>query len=187
MPRATKEQSEATAAAVRQTARRLFADHGYAAIGLEQVAAEAGVTRGAVYHHFGSKKDLFVAVLTEAQASVARAVAEAAPGEDWQAIEDGCLAFMRASVAPDVRRIMLIDAPAVVGWAQWRRLDREASGRLLEEGLGAQADLLVAPAAAVALLNGAMNEGALVIAEGGDAAEVEQGLIRMVRSLRSNS
>lgn len=184
MARATKQQSEQTERDVRATARRLFAEHGYAAVGLELVAAEAGVTRGAVYHHFGSKFGLFTAVVGDAQSSVAAAVAEAAPGDGWDALEAGCLAFLRAAVAPEVRRILLVDAPAVLGFSAWRRLDAEHSGQLLDEGLAALPDLAVDPAAAAALLNGAMNEAALWISEGGDARAAESGLVRILGALR---
>lgn len=185
MARATKEQSEATARTVLVTAQELFAKHGYEAVGLEQVAADAGVTRGAVYHHFGSKKGLFEAVLDEAQSQVSAAITQAAPGEGWDAIEAGCKAFLRASISPGVRRIMLVDAPAVLGWTTWRRSDARHSARLLEEGL----ESLIGPeedrGAIAALLSGAMNEAAMWIAEGGDIASAERALSRVLRSLRS--
>lgn len=184
MARATKEQSELTATQIRTTARRLFADLGYADVTLERVAELAGVTRGAVYHHYGSKLGLFTAVVDDAQSVVAAAVADAAPDDGWPAIEAGSIAFMRAVVDPAVRRILLVDAPAVLGWTTWRELDAAHSGRLLTDGLGALDDLAIDPAAADALLNGAMNEAALWIAAGGDAALAEQGVLRMIRALR---
>ena len=184
MPRATKEQSELTARAVRASAFGLFAEHGYAEVGLERVAEQAGVTRGAVYHHYGSKVGLFTAVVADAQAIVARSVADAAPDDGWPALEAGSVAFMRAVVDPAVRRILLVDGPAVLGWGVWRELDAAHAGRQLAEGLGALDDLAVEPAAATALLNGAMNEAALWIAAGGDAAEAERGLLRLIASLR---
>lgn len=184
MARATREQSEQTARAVRTSAFRLFADLGYADVGLERVAEHAGVTRGAVYHHFGSKLGLFTAVTADAQAIVAAAVECAAPGDGWDAIEAGSAAFLRAVVDPSVRRILLVDAPAVLGWTAWRDLDAAHSGRLLVDGLRALDDLVVEPAAAAALLNGAMNEAALWVAAGGDADEAERGALRIIRSLR---
>ena len=184
MPRATKEQSEQTAREVRASAFALFAEHGYADVGLERVAERAGVTRGAVYHHYGSKVGLFAAVVADAQAIVASAVAEAAPDDGWPAIEAGSVAFMRAVVDPAVRRILLVDGPAVLGWAVWRELDAAAAGQQLADGLTALDDLEVDPAAATALLNGAMNEAALWIAAGGDAGEAERGLLRIIGSLR---
>ena len=93
------------------------------------------MTRGAVYHHFGSKQGLFEAVLVDEQRSVARAVAEAAHGSGWAALEAGSLAFVRASTAPGVGRILLLDGPSVLGWEAWRDRDRETSGQLLIDGL----------------------------------------------------
>lgn len=185
MPRATREQSAATERRIREAARVLFAEHGYARVGLERVALAAGVTRGAIYHHFADKRALFEAVFGDAQATIADAVSDAARGDGWQAIIDGSIAFVHAAVDPRVGRIVLIDGPAVLGWNQWRRTDAENSARLLAEGLSALDDLAVDAPAATALLSGAMNEGALWILDGGDPALIDAGLIRLVASLRS--
>ena len=177
MPRATKEQSERTAQAdPRPRAYRLVRRARLRRRRSRAASHETrACTRGAVYHHFGSKVGLFTAVVDDAQSVVAAAVAEAAPDDGWPAIEAGSIAFMRAVVDPAVRRILLVDGPAVLGWTAWRELDAAHSGRLLADGLGALDDLAVDPAAAAALLNGAMNEAALWIAAGGDAALAEQG------------
>ncbi len=194
MARATPEQSEATAARIVATARSLFADRGFAAVGLEEVAAEAGVTRGAVYHHFHSKTGLFAAVHATAQRAVGDVIdrATADCGDPWQALEVGCRAFLEASVRDDVRRIMLVDAPAVLGWDVWRRLDAESSGRLLGEvlaELGTAGVIHVDSVSATqVLLSGAMNEAALWIAssrEYPDALEAAwDSLRRMLGALR---
>lgn len=174
MPRRTKAESDATAAQVCTAAQALFATHGYAAVGLEQVADAAGVTRGAVYHHFGNKRGLFTAVLAEVHAEVGRSIADAADqagaasGDPWVGFEAGCRAFLEASLSADVRRIMLLDGPAIVGWTAWRDYDAAASGHHLVDALDelARADLLTAPfvPATAALLSGAMNEAVLWIA-----------------------
>lgn len=187
MPRSSRAESEATARRVRLAAGELFAEHGYTAIGLEQVAAAAGVTRGAVYHHFGDKRSLFLAVFADAQAIIASEVASAAPGDGWPALIDGSLAFVRAAVHPRVRRIVLVDAPSILGWEQWRHVDAQNAAALLSEGLSALDDLAIDPQAAGALLNGAMNEAALWIASGGDATLIEPGLVRLINSLRAPS
>ncbi|KHL10548.1 AcrR family transcriptional regulator [Mumia flava] len=174
MPRRTKAESEATASTVLTAARDLFAADGYADVGLEQVAAAAGVTRGAVYHHYGSKQRLFAAVLERAHSDVAGAVADSAErartasGDAWDGFEAGCRAFLEVSSSAPTRRILLIDGPAVVGWDAWREYDAAASGRSLEQGLRELAELdrlaTVPRAATAALLSGAMNEAALWIA-----------------------
>lgn len=195
MPRTTRAQSDATAARVLDTARALFTEHGYAGVGLETVAARAGVTRGAVYHHFGSKLGLFEAVVGAAQRSVADAIERSAgSAEDpWDALETGCRVFLTAAAAEDTRRIMLIDAPAVLGWNAWRDLDAANSARLLDDVLDelATAGILgaVSVRAASALLSGAMNEAALWIAAQHDPVDaIEQAgavLQRLLRSLRT--
>ena len=94
------------------------------------------------------------------------------------------LAFVRASTAPGVGRIVLLDGPSVLGWEAWRELDRETSGQLLIDGLRELPDLAISAEAADVLLNGAMNDAALWIARGGNAAAVEAGLLLMIRALR---
>lgn len=185
MARASRAQSAETERRLRSVARALFAERGFADVSVEQVAAEAGVTRGAIYHHFGSKHGVFEAVLDDALAEIAASVADAAPGSGWQAIIDGSIAYLRAATDPATRRIVLVDGPAVVGWERWRGADARNSARLLAEGLAELDDLAIDPSAASALLNGAMNEAALWIAGGGDPALAEDGLVRMIGSLRA--
>ncbi len=184
MPRSNKEQSAQTERRVREAARKLFAERGYTRVSIEQVADAAGVTRGAVYHHFDGRRGLFMAVLADAHATIARAVRDAAPGEGWDAVTDGSVGFLRAAIDPSVRRIVLVDGPAVVGWDLWRQTDAENSARLLAEALAALDDLVVDAGAAGALLSGAMNEAALWVAEGGDLELAEAALLRMISSLR---
>ena len=111
------EQRAATRARLVAAARERFAEHGYAAVSLPEVVAAAGVTKGALYHQFASKRDLFRAVLADVQAQVAAEV-EAAAARSGSLLA-GCEAFLRASTAPGVERIMLVDGPAVLGWAVW--------------------------------------------------------------------
>ncbi|MFD4467977.1 TetR/AcrR family transcriptional regulator [Rhodococcus sp. NPDC058505] len=194
MARASRQQSEATAAAILDAARDQFGRRGVADVGLDEIAAGAGVTRGAVYHHFGSKRGVFLAVHSDAQAQVAAAITEATDGmtDPWEALGTGCRAFLEASVRDDVRRILLVDAPAVLGWNDWREQDLRHSGRLLA---GVLADLEAAGLIEVgnvqacqALLSGAMNEAALWAASLGSATEgIEQAwplLRRMLDALR---
>jgi AcrR family transcriptional regulator len=180
---------------VLDTARALFTEHGYAGVGLETLAARAGVTRGAVYHHYGSKLGLFEAVVATAQRSVADAIERSseAAAEPWDALENGCRVFLTAAAAEDTRRIMLVDAPAVLGWNAWRDLDAANSARLLGDvlhELAAEGVLVpMSVPAAAALLAGAMNEAALWIAAHDDPAEaIEQAwavLRRLLTSLRA--
>lgn len=151
-------------------ARELFTTEGYAQTATEEIVQRAGLTRGALYHHFANKQALFIAVLEDIQGEVAQRIAAAADAEDdlWQQLLQGCRAFLAASIDPHVQRIMLTDGPAVVGWEAWRALDAEHSMKLLRMSLEElQTAGQVAPLPLDALthmLSGAMNEAALWIA-----------------------
>ena len=194
MARATRQQSEATAVRILDAARTLFAERGFAAVGLDEVAAHAGVTRGAVYHHYVSKVGLFRAVHAWAQSEVASSIVEATAtlADAWESLEVGCRAFLDTSVRDDIRRILLLDAPAVLGWDAWRDLDALNSGRLLSESLTELATAGVlrvgSVAACQALLSGAMNDAVLRAASLEDPADgVDEAwpiLLRLLGALR---
>ena len=175
--------------------RRLFAARGYAAVSLSEIVGAAGVTKGALYHLYDSKAELFRAVLEGVQQEVAATVARTADAEDdpWARFTEGCQAFLTASTAPDVQRIMLVDGPAVLGWNEWRALDEAGSASHLADviteliGVGMIAPQPVAPL--THLLSGAMNEGALWLAASGDPEanlpDVRSALARMLDALRA--
>jgi AcrR family transcriptional regulator len=190
-------QREATTAALITEARRRFARHGYAAVGLAEIVAAVGVTKGALYHHFGSKSGLFRSVVAQVQQEVADRVATAADAHatPWDQLVAGCEAFVSASTDPDVQQIMLIDAPAVLGWHEWRAMDEAGSGRLLVQVLSALvADGIIAPQPVeplARLLSGAMNEAALWLATRSadpvDLAATLSALRRMLESQRART
>ncbi len=167
---ARAQQRKETRRALVAQSRRLFAAKGYAAVGLSEIVAASGVTKGALYHHFDSKAELFRAVLTQVQQEVGEQVAAAADAEPdpWTQLTSGCAAFLRACADPLVQRIMLIDGPAVLGWHEWRALDEANSARHLHEALESLvgAGILVPQPIAplTRLLSGAMNEAALWLA-----------------------
>lgn len=170
-PRRTQaERSETTRGALLQSARTLFTDPGYAAVNREEIAAAAGVTRGALYHHFASKEALFRAVVEQLEEEMTTTVAEAAMRADGPAEELrlGCLAFLDACLDPAMRRIVLIDAPAILGWDQWRDLEERYGLALLTQGVANVMEAgLVAPGPVAPLahmLLGALNEAALLVA-----------------------
>ncbi|MFG2100645.1 TetR/AcrR family transcriptional regulator [Micromonospora echinaurantiaca] len=188
-----RQRAQTRAALVRQ-GRRLFATQGYAAVGLAELVQAAGVTKGALYHHFTGKPDLFRAVLAEVQQEVADRVAAAADAhhDPWSRFTAGCRAFLTASTDPQLQRIMLVDGPAVLGWNEWRALDEATSGRHLAEALTELVDSgtigrqPVAPLAR--LLSGAMNEAALWLAGTTDPAALDDtwaALSRMLDALRT--
>lgn len=177
MPRATAAAAAETAERVLDSATDLFASRGFAEVSLDDVATAAGVTRGAVYHHYRNKAGLFGSVAARLQTQVAAAVVAAAeeagahPGDQLRA---GSHAFLDAITATPAVRILLIDGPSVVGWQEWRRLDAEHSGVHLRDALravGVADDLLDAT---TALLSGAMNEAALWVAQHEEAATARE-------------
>jgi AcrR family transcriptional regulator len=123
--RTQAERTEATTGALVDAARELFAVDGYAATSLAAVAARANVTKGAVYHHFDGKQQLFEAVFTrEVERMATPLVAAYARKKDpWDAFKAGCRAFLDECLDPDVQRIVLLDALTAIGWEQVRRLE----------------------------------------------------------------
>jgi AcrR family transcriptional regulator len=191
-PSRTKaEQREQTTRALVAHARELFAERGYAHTSVAEISAAAGVTKGALFHHFSGKEDLSRAVLKQAHEYVSERVAAAAPeGDAWTQLVEGCRAFLAASTEGWVRQIMLIDGPSVHGWSGWRELDAATSRQLLEDVLGRLiqegiiADQPVAPL--VALLSGAMNEAALWLAESDDIdRDLEDAMVALTQMLES--
>ena len=119
------ERGRATRAHLVEVATRLFAEHGYDGTSIETVQASAGVSRGSLYHHFPGKEALFWAVLEEVGARITRQgedIARDAP-DPVAMLRAGALAWIRMAGDPVVRQIMLIDAPAVLGWQRWRERD----------------------------------------------------------------
>ncbi|WP_329389259.1 TetR/AcrR family transcriptional regulator [Streptomyces sp. NBC_01351] len=172
-------QREQTRRALLREGRRLFSEQGYAAVSLAEIVRAAGVTKGALYHHFSGKPELFRAVLEEVQQEVGRRVAGAADAQDdpWDQFTVGCQEFLTAATDPDLQRIMLVDGPSVLGWAEWRAMDEAASARHLADALASLAEAgIIAPrpvAPLVHLLSGAMNEAALWLASSPDPVNLE--------------
>ena len=180
--------TEATTAALVDAARELFAHDGFAATSLDAVVARAGVTKGALYHHFASKRALFRAVHDREQQRSARTVADAAARrrDPWDAFEAGCRAFLDHTLDPGVQRIVLIDAPGALGWEAMREGER-ASLLMIEEGLrraiaaGRIAKRPVEPLAV--LLFGALCEAAMTIARAPDQKAALRGMWAELRRL----
>ncbi len=140
--RTTPAQGEETRALLVDVATELFAVHGHAAVTTEQVCSRAAVTRGALYHHFAGKDDLFRAVCEQVAAAVTDQVIQAARREPdaWARLQSGCLAFLDACTDQGVRQILLTDAPSVLGWASFREMDARHGLGLLRAGIQAAMD-----------------------------------------------
>lgn len=183
------EQRDRTRAHLVRIATRRFAEAGYAGVALEELVAEAGLTRGALYHHFGSKRGVFAAVVEQAQSEVAEAVKAAASGRD-DVLDDflaGCRAFLEASLAPEARRILLVDGPAVLGWDAWREGDLDTSVRQLDAGVAELAEAGVIEDRSLgmvgAMISGALNEVALASATSADPAQDVDDAIDLLRRM----
>ena len=183
--------SEATRQGLVAAARTMFAERGYAGVGTEQIVQAAGVTRGALYHQFRDKADLFAAVAETAQAEVARRITSGAesdgPVDPMTALYAGVRRFLEACADPAVERILLLDGPAVLGWQTWRDLaDRYGLG-LLQHGLQAAMDAgAISPQPVMPLahvLIGALDECALYVARAADPAAARQQCIAVLTQL----
>jgi AcrR family transcriptional regulator len=194
MTRRQEERSQATRAALVGHARRLFAERGYANVPADEVVTAAGVTRGALYHHYGDKQGLFRAVFEELEREVTEQIAEAVAGETdvWPSMMRGLAAFLDACERPEVVRIALTDAPAVLGWRTWREIEAEHGLGLITIALDrAVAEGVIAPQpvpVVAQLVLGAVIEAALLIAAAEDReaarASAERSLHALVAGLR---
>ncbi len=162
--------SEATIAAILRVARASFGKRGFATTTIDRIAADCGVAKGAVYHHFASKEELFTAVLEAVQADVAQAPVSPADRQLTDPLDQiaaGVLRYLLATSEANTRRILLIDGPTVVGWQKWREID----ARIFGAGAKAAIALALGPNvktpqidAIVHLLMGSVTEAALVCA-----------------------
>jgi AcrR family transcriptional regulator len=189
-PRTKAAQREATTAALIAAARRLFAERGYANVGTEEIVQQAGVTRGALYHHFKEgKEELFKAVLVQLSAETVQRVAGAAhsAADPWDALVQGSEAFLDACATPEVQRIVLIDGPSVLGWDVWRAVEADYGlgvlDRALERALDAGSTLPASTTAVAQVLTGALDEAAMVVAGADDPQQAREEMGRTVRRL----
>jgi AcrR family transcriptional regulator len=163
------ERSASTRAKLIKAARTLFARDGYAGVGTEQIVRRAGVTRGALYHQFPAKEDLFLAVYEQVEQELTESVAASLTGSasPFEAMRAGIRVFLDACKAPEVQRVVLIDGPSVLGWERWRAVADEYALRLLQAVIGAAVEAReIAPVAVeplAHLLMGALDEAALLV------------------------
>ncbi|KYJ98414.1 TetR family transcriptional regulator [Microbacterium sp. p3-SID338] len=165
MPRASAADAAETARRILDVATAHFAARGYATASVDDIARAAGVTRGAVYHHYESKPRLFTAVAAAQQERVTAAIlAATAQSSAAAALRDGSHAFLDAITVGTAARVLLVDGPAVLGWEQWRRLDATGPEQELRAGLREAGIPTPLRDALTAALSGAMNELALWLA-----------------------
>jgi AcrR family transcriptional regulator len=170
------DQGRATRDQLVAVATELFAANGYDGTSIEAVLGRAGVSRGSLYHHFPNKEALFEAALAAVEVRIgAETLAAAANAPDSvAALRAGCLAWIRLAGDPVVQRIVLVDAPSVLGWERWREIEQENALGALTAGVQVAADEGRVPPELVAILAhmllAMVNEVALLIARSPDRA-----------------
>lgn len=184
MPQATgrsrrtqAERSQATTTGLVTTAQRLFGRDGYAATSIEDIARESGTTKGAVYHHFAGKTELFRAVFLHQEQQLAQMIQAtfAETADPWDGIRRGSRAFLEACADQQMRQIILLDGPAVLGWEDVRAIEYEHTLKLILNGLTAAARGQLTPGDITIrahLIFGALCEAGMLIARAGDPSEV---------------
>ncbi|MGK4468371.1 TetR/AcrR family transcriptional regulator [Mammaliicoccus sciuri] len=154
-----------------QVSRTKFSVKGYDKTTLNEIVEELGMTRGALYHHFSNKEDLFYTVLEEVQQELGRKVeAKAMTSSDlWEQLVLGCIAYVESAIDSKVSRILLIDGPVVLSWNEWKSMDSQNSEQLLVEILSElrHANQLkeVNIAYSARFISGGLNELALTLSD----------------------
>jgi AcrR family transcriptional regulator len=187
-------EAQATREALIRAALELFTKRGYAEVGTEEIVARAKVTRGALYHHFEDKRDLFRAVFERVEGDLMKRIGARMEATDdpWELMIAGMRSFLDACEEPAVKQISLTDAPAVLGWEEWREIDNRHGLGLTRAALQGAVDagvLRPIPIEPMAhLLVAALSEAAFVIAHAEQPRkardEVERALIQLVEGLR---
>lgn len=192
MTRSRAEMIEATRAKLLATARQAFREAGYAATSMDDFTAAAGLTRGALYHHFGDKKGLFAAVVEQIDGEMDQRLATiAAQAPDaWTALRGRCRAYLEMAAEPEIRRIVLQDARAVLGAATDSSQQQciTSLSALLQTMMDQGVVETAAPQALARLINGSLVESAFWIAQepenGPRLNQALQALDLMMRGLR---
>ena len=175
-------QGRATRGQLIEVATRLFAEHGYEGTSIEAVLSAAGVSRGALYHHFPGKEALFEAVVVAVSDQVTADLAAAVSGrtDPVDAMRTAALAWIGLAADPVIQRIVLVDAPSVLGWERWRDMDGGRTLGTLRATLQAVSDSGRLPSALVNpfshMILAALDEIVLVVARADDpVAAVAEG------------
>lgn len=191
--RTNRDRTDATRRELVAAARKLFTEKSYAETSTPEIVAAAGVTRGALYHHFADKQALFRAVVEQEAAEVASEIESAAPASlgARDALVAGSDAYLAAMRAPGRTRLLLLDGPAVLGRAGMDEIDARHGNRTLREGLAAamRAGAIAALPldALTALLAAAFDRAALAIEAGADAEDYRAVLAALLDGLAGSS
>jgi len=178
------ERTEATRGRLIATARRLFAEQGFAATSTEEILKEAAVSRGALYHHFPSKTDLFQATFEQVEDELTAQVLQSASAggetDPMRILQVGFDAFLDQCLNPEVQRIVMLDGPTVLGWDLWHELDERYAFGTIKAVLSVAADIgRVEPAAVdplTHLLLGAVMQAGMVVARSEDPLAAKKAM-----------
>ena len=186
-------QGEQTQKLLRRQARKLFSQKGYSAAATDELVRRAKVTKGALYHHFANKLDLYHAVVDDMEQELVERIeaAGAAHRDPWKRLEAMCLSYLDGTGEPGVANILVLEAPVVLGWKTWCSLEQKyevaAFARCLKDAVG----LEEAPETLAQVILGALTTGARVIATAEDPkaarAQVEKTLDRLLAGLRKTA
>ncbi|HYZ66449.1 MAG TPA: helix-turn-helix domain-containing protein [Mycobacterium sp.] len=183
------EQVAQTRAALVAAGRRLFGENGFRGTSVEDLAREARVTTGALYHHFPTKTALFEAVFVQAHTDLLMASSKAAQGaaDGIEELARGFDAFLDGVLQPDMQRILIVDGPAVLGLARYTELDERYAHAAIVHALTAAAEAgtitVEDPETATRLLLGALTRGAMLIANSSDPVETRHAVAKSMRRL----
>ncbi|OHV20065.1 TetR family transcriptional regulator [Rhizobium sp. RMa-01] len=186
MSRSNRERTEQTRQALIDAGRRIFVEKGYAETATPEIVTAAGVTRGALYHHFEDKKALFRAVIACEMQEVARTIEASSAPEDGprDALIAGASAYFTAMAQPGRTRLLLMEAPAVLGLPATAALEAENAEASLRGGLAAlmpAAGSLLDPL--TSLLSAAFDRAAIAIEAGGERRKYEQAIAALLDGL----
>jgi AcrR family transcriptional regulator len=191
MRRTQTERSAATQQALLSAARRLWGERGYAAVSTPEIAQAAGVTRGAMYHQYADKTKLFLAVLEAVETDVigrlAAVVAAAQPSTPAHALHIAADAWLEIASESEVRQVVLLDAPSVLGWASFREIYQRYGLGMAEQLLSAaieSGELKPQPTRPLAtILIGALDEAAMSIANAPDPVQETADVRAVIHNL----
>lgn len=183
MVRRTRAAMQETRALLLATARQMFTEVGYAHTSMDDLTARAGLTRGALYHHFGDKKGLLAAVVEQLDAEMdvrLRAITDTAE-DDWEGFRQRCRAYLEMALEPEIQRIVLRDARAVFGGGspEAQRHCMESLRQLIERLVLQGVFIDIHAQALAALIYGSLAEATVWI------AEVEEGEQRLAQATQA--
>ncbi|MGG6893059.1 MULTISPECIES: TetR/AcrR family transcriptional regulator [Rhizobium] len=187
--RSNRDRTEKTKAALIAAARALFVDKGYAETSTPEIVAAAGITRGALYHHFEDKRALFRAVVRDEALAVTRAIEQAIPEQftPLEALVAGSNAYLDAMRIVGRTRLLLIEGPTVLGFLEMKQLDEETTTLSLKHGLAAALSHGRGPDTAIEaladILSAAFDRAALAVDAGGDADRYRAAIAHMIERI----